>query len=366
MSELKSSVENQTPIFGKSQRPIVIAGPCSVETEEQVVKTAIQLKAVNKSEIFRAGIWKPRTSPDSFEGIGEKGLPWLQTIKDITSFPIAVEVANSRHVELCLKHDIDILWIGARSTANPFVVQEIAEALQGVDIPIMIKNPINPDLGLWLGSVERIRKAGIHQIGAIHRGFSSLSEKFYRNRPLWQLAIEFRRLNPDIPLFCDPSHICGRREIIQEVSQKAMDLGYDGLMIECHVDPLNAWSDAEQQLTPDAFGKMISEMQLRFDYEDNQRLQSELEKLREVIDHLDEEIINLLSERMKIAREIGVYKRENNVTIFQAKRWNEIIERSKKLAKQGGLNLDFILYYINGVHDESINQQESVMKKERD
>ena len=346
----------------KEKRPIVIAGPCSAETEEQVLETARRLKKTTKSDIFRAGIWKPRTSPGSFEGVGTKGLPWMQKVKEETGFPVTIEVANAKHVELSLEFGIDILWIGARTTVNPFAVQEIADALKGVDIPVLVKNPINPDLALWIGSIERIRKAGIKEVGAIHRGFSNLGEKYYRNRPQWQIAIDFMSRMPELPMICDPSHICGRRDILQDVGQKAMDLDFDGLMIESHIDPDNAWSDAKQQITPEVFGTMITEMKLRHDYEDNMRLQSKLEQLREVINHIDEEVINLLSNRMNIVREIGEYKKENNMTIFQGKRWKDTIEKAKLQASKSGLSEEFIMKFIKSVHDESINQQEKIMK----
>jgi chorismate mutase len=348
----------------KAKRPIIIAGPCSAETEEQVLQTAIRLEKTGKADIFRAGIWKPRTNPGCFEGVGTKGLPWLKRVKEITGMPVAVEVAKASHVELCLEFGIDIFWIGARTTVNPFAVQEIADSLNGVDVPVLVKNPINPDLALWNGSVERIRNAGVKEIGAIHRGFSNLGEQYYRNRPQWQIAIEFMRMNPDLPMICDPSHICGRRDILQDVGQKAMDLDYDGLMIETHIDPDNAWSDASQQITPETFGAMISNMKLRHDYQDNNRLQSKLEQMRETIDHIDEEIMNLISNRMKVARDIGKYKKDNDITIYQDKRWNEIIEKSKVQAGKSGISQEFILKYISAVHDESINQQVNIMKSD--
>jgi len=361
MSDTSNSIKRQSWLT-KEKRPIVIAGPCSAETEEQVLETAKRLKATTKSDIYRAGIWKPRTSPGSFEGVGVKGLPWMQKVKEQTGFPVTVEVAKANHVELCLEFGIDILWIGARTTVNPFAVQEIADALKGVDIPVLVKNPINPDLALWIGSIERLRKAGLNEVGAIHRGFSNLGEKYYRNRPQWQIAIDFMRRCPELPMICDPSHICGRRDILQDVGQKAMDLDYDGLMIETHIDPDNAWSDAKQQITPEVFGKMITEMKLRHDYEDNMRLQNELDRLRETIDHIDDEILNLLSNRMNAVRDIGAYKKENNMTIYQNKRWNEIIEKAKAQALVSGLSEHFILNFIKSIHDESIDQQEKVFK----
>ena len=350
-------------IFHVKDQPLIIAGPCSAETEEQVLETAIRLKKTGKIDILRAGIWKPRTSPGSFEGVGAKGLPWLVEAKKQTGIPTTVEVANAKHVELCLEFDIDVLWIGARTTVNPFAVQEIADALRGIDIPVMVKNPINPDLALWLGSVERIKKAGIKNIAAIHRGFSNLAEKYYRNRPQWQIAIEFMRQSPDIPLICDPSHICGRRDILKDVSQKALDLDYDGLMIESHITPDDAWSDAAQQITPEALGSMLDSLIVREDYQDNAPIQTQLEYLRKEIDNIDDELVDLLNNRMKIAREIGLYKKENNITILQSKRWNEIINRVRAKAEKFGLGDDFVLRYLHAIHDESINQQEQVMKK---
>lgn len=347
----------------KDKRPIVIAGPCSAETEEQVIETAKRLKATNKMDVFRAGIWKPRTRPNSFEGVGVTGLPWVKRVKDEIGLPTTVEVAKAKHVEDCLAFDVDILWIGARTTVNPFAVQEIAEALRGVDIPVLVKNPINPDLALWIGGMERLSAVGVKEIGAIHRGFSNLGEKFYRNRPQWQIALEFVRQNPEIPILCDPSHICGRRDILQEVGQKAMDLDFDGLMIESHIDPDNAWSDAKQQITPEVFGKMITEMVLREDYEDNPVLQSKLDYMRQEIDHIDDELMNLLGNRMKVARDIGTYKKENNMTILQQKRWNDILEKAKRLSEERHLSTDFVSKFINAVHEESINQQEKIFKQ---
>jgi len=347
----------------RTKRPIVIAGPCSAESESQVIETAKRLKKTGKVDIYRAGIWKPRTRPNSFEGVGVVGLPWVKRVKEEIGFPVTVEVAKASHVEQALSFGIDILWIGARTTVNPFAVQEIADALRGVEIPVLVKNPINPDVALWVGGIERLEKAGIKEIGAIHRGFSNHGEKYYRNRPQWQIAIDFMRRMPEVPMICDPSHICGRRDILQEVGQKAMDLDYDGLMIESHIDPDNAWSDAKQQITPEVFGQMITEMKLRHDYEDNRALQNDLDRLREVIDHIDDEIINLLSNRMNAAREIGQYKKEKNMTIYQNKRWNGIIDKAKTQANKSGLSEAFIIRYIKAVHDESIDQQEKIYKE---
>ncbi|MBT8229521.1 MAG: bifunctional 3-deoxy-7-phosphoheptulonate synthase/chorismate mutase type II [Bacteroidia bacterium] len=351
-------------ILDFSKRPLIISGPCSAETEKQVMDTAKGLKDLDKVDLFRAGIWKPRTYPGSFEGVGEVGFPWLKRVKEEYGFPLTVEVAKAKHVELCLENDIDVLWIGARSTTNPFVVQEIADAISGVDIPVMVKNPINPDIALWLGAIERLLKSGASRVAAIHRGFSNLGEKYYRNSPQWQIAIEFRRQFPDIPLICDPSHICGRRETIFEVSQKAIDLRYDGLMIESHIDPDHAWSDASQQLTPPAFGALMDRLTYRTEHMDDPPIQNELEMLRNNIDNIDETIIRLLANRMEISRKIGHYKKENSVTIFQSKRWNEIINRCVKLAIQEDLSEEFIINYIKAVHDESIDQQENIMNED--
>lgn len=358
-----TKTQRATTWLTKDKRPIVIAGPCSAETEDQVLETAKRLKATNKMDIYRAGIWKPRTRPNSFEGVGVTGLPWVKRVKEEIGLPTTVEVANAKHVELCLAFGIDILWIGARTTVNPFAVQEIAEALRGVDIPILVKNPINPDLALWIGGIERLSAVGVKEIGAIHRGFSNLGEKFYRNRPQWQIALEFIRKMPEVPILCDPSHICGRRDILQEVGQKAMDLDFDGLMIESHIDPDNALSDAKQQITPEVFGSMITDMVLREDYEDNPILQSKLDYMRQEIDHIDDELMNLLSNRMKVARDIGEYKKGNNMTILQQKRWNEILEKAKKVSHERGLSMEFVTKFINAIHEESINQQELIFKE---
>lgn len=359
----ESAIAYQKDWISKGHKPFLIAGPCSAETKEQVIETALRLKKMQKVDVLRAGIWKPRTRPDSFEGVGEIGLAWLREAKAQTGFPLTVEVAKSEHVEACLKHEIDMLWIGARTTVNPFAVQEIADSLKGVDVPVFIKNPINADLALWLGGVERISRAGIKNIAGIHRGFSNLAEKYYRNRPQWQIALAFKSELPEIPLICDPSHICGRRDILLEVSQKAMDLNYDGLMIESHIDPDNAWSDAKQQITPETLAELIEQLILREGKEDDLSAQSELEYLRQEINQIDDEILNLLSNRMKVAQEIGAYKKKNNITILQLKRWQEIILKSRAYAKNNGLSEDFIFSYLRSLHDESINQQAKIMKK---
>jgi len=343
--------------------PILISGPCSAETEEQTLETSKRLAATGKVDYIRAGIWKPRTRPGSFEGIGEKGLPWMQKVRKETGLPVTIEVANAAHVELALKHDIDMLWIGARSTVNPFTVQEIAEALRGVDIPVLIKNPINADLALWIGSTERLIQSGLKRVGAIHRGFSNLGETHYRNRPQWQLAIAYRNEMPELPLICDPSHIGGRKDLLFHVSQKAMDLDYDGLMLESHIDPDNAWSDAAQQVTPEALKELINSIVVREPQISEDTNHAELDRLREKINHIDDELLNLLNNRMKVARDIGSFKKANNITILQKSRWNEILEKGNEYANAHGLSEAFIQAYLQSVHDESITQQERVMNE---
>jgi chorismate mutase len=286
-----------------NKRPLIISGPCSAETEEQVLETAVRLQKTGKVDIMRAGIWKPRTRPGSFEGIGTKGLPWMQQAKKITGMPVAVEVATAKQVQDALHFDVDVLWIGARTTVNPFSVQEIADALRGVDVPVLIKNPINPDLELWIGAVERVAKAGIKQIGLIHRGFSSYGNTEYRNAPMWHLAIEMKRRNPDMMMINDPSHICGRRDILLEVAQKAIDLDFDGLIIESHIDPDKAWSDAKQQVTPERLAEMLDSIKWRKEDVANEEYHAALEKLRQQINHLDDELMQILGERMKNCRE---------------------------------------------------------------
>ncbi len=344
-----------------NKRPLVISGPCSAETEEQVVETAMRLQKTDKVDMIRAGIWKPRTRPGSFEGIGTKGLPWLQKAKQITGLPVTVEVATGKQVEDALHFEVDVLWIGARTTVNPFSVQEVADALRGVDIPVLIKNPINPDLELWIGAVERVAKAGIKQIGLIHRGFSSYGNSEYRNAPMWHLAIEMKRRNPGMMIINDPSHICGRRDILQEVAQKAIDLDYDGLIIESHIDPDHAWSDAKQQITPEVLGEMLGAIRWRKEDGANEEFHAQMEKLRQQINHLDDELMQILSQRMKVADEIGKYKKANNITILQTNRWNAILERAYLKGEKLGLSKEFITKYFDAVHMESISHQNKIM-----
>ncbi len=343
------------------KRPLIISGPCSAETEEQVLETAIRLHKTGKIDMLRAGIWKPRTRPGSFEGIGTKGLPWLQKARQVTGLPVAIEVATGKQVEDALHFEIDVLWIGARTTVNPFSVQEVADALRGVDVPVLIKNPINPDLELWTGAVERVAKAGIKQIGLIHRGFSSYGNTEYRNAPMWHLAIEMKRRNPGMMIINDPSHICGRRDILLDVAQKAIDLDYDGLMIESHIDPDHAWSDAKQQVTPEKLSEMLSSIRWRKEDGASEEFHALMEKLRQQINHLDDELLQILGQRMKVADEIGKYKKANNITILQTNRWNSILERAIAKGEKLGLSEEFITKYFDAIHMESINHQNKIM-----
>lgn len=344
-----------------AKRPLIISGPCSAETEEQVLATASRLAATGKVDILRAGIWKPRTRPGSFEGVGTKGLPWLQKAKELSGLPVAVEVATGKQVEDALHFGVDVLWIGARTTVNPFSVQDVADALKGVDVPVLIKNPINPDLELWIGAAERVAKAGIQHIGLIHRGFSSYGNTEYRNAPMWHLAIEMKRRFPDMLMINDPSHICGRRDILQEVAQKAIDLDFDGLIIESHIDPDNAWSDAKQQITPEVLGAMIENMIWRKEDIISEELHVQMDKMRAQINQLDDELLQLLGQRMKVADKIGQYKKDNNITILQTNRWNAILERAFVKGAQLGLSQEFITKYFDAVHMESINHQNKIM-----
>ena len=341
-----------------NERPIVMAGPCSAETEAQVMQTA-QALARKGCHIFRAGLWKPRTKPGGFEGQGQKALPWLRRVKEETGMLIATEVATPQHVELCLKHSIDVLWIGARTTANPFAMQALADSLHDVDIPVLVKNPVNPDLELWIGSMERINRAGIRRLGAIHRGFSSYGGKLYRNSPMWQIPLELRRRIPALPILCDPSHIGGRRELIAPLCQQAMDLGFDGLIVETHHTPDQAWSDAQQQVTPDRLDVILSHLVVR----DKQQTVEAIDQLRRQIDDLDNQLIELLSNRMRICREIGQYKREHNITIFQASRYNEILEKRGAQATHCDMSAEFVATVFENVHQESVRQQMKIINQ---
>lgn len=344
-----------------NKHPLIISGPCSAETEEQLIQTAIQLSATNKVDVLRAGIWKPRTRPGSFEGVGTKGLSWLSQAKKITGMPVAIEVATAKQVEDALHFDIDILWIGARTTVNPFSVQEIADALKGTNVPVLIKNPVSPDIELWTGAVERVAKAGINQIGIIHRGFNVYGNTEYRNAPMWHLAIEMKRRNPELPIICDPSHICGRRDILQEISQTSIDLDYNGLIIESHINPDEAWSDASQQITPQNVKLLLENLIWRKENTNKTEFRNALAKLREQINQVDDELMQLLGQRMKIADKIGTYKKENSITILQTNRWNEILERAFLKGNKMGLSKEFITKYFDAVHLESINHQNKIM-----
>jgi chorismate mutase len=347
----------------KLSHPLVIAGPCSAETEEQVLDIARQLKDSDVS-IYRAGIWKPRTRPGGFEGVGAIGLKWLQKAKVETGLLMAVEVANATHVKLALEHDIDVLWIGARTTENPFAVQEIDEALENTVKIVLIKNPVNPDLGLWLGGVERLYNAGIKKLGVIHRGFSTYEKTKYRNIPEWQLAIELHDRFPTLPIICDPSHITGRREMIQQVSQQALDLNYDGLMIETHNNPDAAWSDAAQQVTPQKLKEILANLVVRKKTVEGDAFNNKLSSLRLTIDEYDTKLIQLIGKRMRIADEIGALKKESNVAILQNRRWKEILEKMKTEGVEENLGDDFILQFFRAIHQESINHQQNVINKQ--
>lgn len=346
-----------------TKRPLIISGPCSAETEEQVVETVQRIAATGRVDMIRAGIWKPRTRPGSFEGIGVKGLPWLLRAKKLTGLPTMVEVATGKQVDDAINFEVDVLWIGARTTVNPFSVQEVADALRGTDVPVLIKNPINPDLELWTGAVERVAKSGVKQIGLIHRGFSSYGNTEYRNAPMWHLAIEMKRRYPDLLFINDPSHICGRRDILHEVAQKAIDLDYDGLMIEAHMDPDHAWSDAKQQVTPEKLAELLDSIVWRREDVNSEEYHAALEKLRQQINHLDDELMQILGQRMKISEKIGEYKKNNNITILQTNRWNEILQRAVQKGESLGLSKEFITKYFDAMHMESINHQNKIMNK---
>jgi chorismate mutase len=344
-----------------NKRPLIISGPCSAETEEQVIETAQRLAKTGQIDMLRAGIWKPRTKPGLFEGIGAKGLPWMQQAKKITGLPVTVEVATGKQVQDALTFDVDVLWIGARTTVNPFSVQEVADALRGVDVPVLIKNPINPDLELWTGAVERVARAGVKNIGLIHRGFSSYGNTEYRNAPMWHLAIEMKRRNPGMPIICDPSHICGRRDILQDVSQVSVDLDFDGLMVESHIDPDNAWSDAKQQVTPERLAEILGAIKWRSETSSEKDFQTALAAMREQINQLDDELLQILGQRMKVADKIGEFKKNNNITILQTRRWNDILERAMQKGEKLGLSREFITKYFDAVHLESISHQNKIM-----
>ena len=343
------------------KRPLIISGPCSAESEEQMLQTATGLANTGMVDVLRAGIWKPRTKPGMFEGNGIVALPWLAKAKKITGIPVTVEVATAKHVEDAMQFDVDMLWIGARTTVNPFSVQEVADALRGIDIPVLIKNPINPDLELWSGGIERLQKAGMNQVGMIHRGFSSYGNTEYRNAPMWHLPIEMKRRFPGMPLICDPSHICGNRTMLQSISQKSIDLDFDGLMLESHIDPDNAWSDAKQQVTPEKLLELLNGLVWRHESTTAQEFITALTTLREQINQVDDELLTLLGQRMKLSDKIGQYKKDNDITILQTNRWNEILERAFQKGEALGLTKEFIVKYFDAVHLESIHHQNKVM-----
>ena len=339
-----------------NERPFVIAGPCSAETEEQVMTTARDL-AAKGCHMFRAGVWKPRTKPGGFEGNGEKALPWMKQVKEETGMLVATEVATPEHVELALKYGIDILWVGARTTANPFAMQALADSLKGIDVPVFVKNPVNPDLELWIGAMERINQAGIKRMAAIHRGFSSFDKKIYRNLPMWQIPMELHRRIPTLPIICDPSHIGGRRELIAPLCQQAMDLGFDGLLVESHCSPDEAWSDAKQQVTPEVLDYILSLLIVR----DEHVTTEGITLLRKQVDELDNELMNLLSKRMRVCREIGQYKKEHNMTVFQANRYSEILDKRGAQGALLGMSPEFIAQVFEHVHEESVRQQVEII-----
>ena len=340
------------------ERPFVIAGPCSAETEEQVLTTARQL-AQKGCHNFRAGIWKPRTKPGGFEGNGEKALPWMQEVKKETGMMVSTEVATPEHVELALKYGIDILWVGARTSANPFAMQALADALKGVDVPVLVKNPVNPDLELWIGAMERINQAGIKRMGAIHRGFSSYDKKIYRNLPMWQIPIELHRRIPNLPIICDPSHIGGRRELIAPLCQQAMDLGFDGLIVESHCDPDKAWSDAKQQVTPEVLDYILGLLVVRSETNSTEGINL----LRKQIDELDNQLMDLLSKRMRVCREIGQYKKEHNMTVLQSARYSEILDKRGAQGALCGMSADFVAKVFENIHEESVRQQIEIVNQ---
>jgi hypothetical protein len=340
------------------KRPIVIAGPCSAETEEQVMSTARML-ADKGCHIFRAGVWKPRTKPGGFEGNGEKALPWLKEVKEETGMMISTEVATPDHVELAMRYDMDVLWVGARTSANPFAMQALADSMQGLQIPVLVKNPVNPDLELWIGGLQRLNQAGIKRLGVIHRGFSSYDKKIYRNLPMWQIPIELRRRIPGLPIICDPSHIGGRRDLIAPLCQQAMDLGFDGLIVESHCNPKEAWSDAKQQVTPDILDYILSLLVIR----DDTFTTEDIRSLRAQIDELDNSLMELLAKRFRLCREIGTFKKEHNMTILQTRRYNEILEKRGTQAGLCGMNPKFAAHIFELIHEESVRQQLAIINQ---
>lgn len=346
------------------KKPLVVAGPCSAESEKQMLKIAENLPK-DKVEVFRAGIWKPRTKPNCFEGIGAIGLNWLAKVREEFGFKIATEIANTNHAKLALEYGVDIIWIGARTTVNPFQVQEIAEALRDTDKIILVKNPINPDLELWIGAMERLAGQGIKNLGVIHRGFSDYKKSKYRNQPQWQIALDLKNRIPELPIICDPSHIAGRRDLIEEISQKAMNFGFQGLMIESHCNPDEAWSDAQQQITPQRLNEILETLKIRNEDDTNRDFHISLAELRNKIDDTDNRILEIINERMQIAKAIGDLKKAHNVTVFQPKRWNLIQEQILEKATKYGLSEEFINRFLTAVHQESIKIQNEIMAENK-
>ena len=341
-----------------SKRPFVIAGPCSAETEEQLMETAKEL-AIKGCHMFRAGVWKPRTKPGGFEGHGEPALVWMAEVKKETGMLIGTEVATPEHVELAMKYGLDMLWIGARTSANPFAMQQLADAMKGLEVPVLVKNPVNPDLELWIGAMERINQAGVKKMAAIHRGFSSFDKSMYRNAPMWQIPIELRRRIPNLPIVCDPSHMGGKRELIAPLSQQALDLGFDGLMIESHCDPDKAWSDAKQQVTPEVCDYIVGMLVAR----DNTFTTENIKLLRQQIDNIDNELVELLAKRMRVCREIGQYKKEHNIQVLQTGRYNEILDKRGVQGSLTGMSSDFIKQVFEHIHEESVRQQLEIVNQ---
>ena len=341
-----------------NKRPFVIAGPCSAETEEQVMTTATQL-AQKGCHMFRAGVWKPRTKPGGFEGNGEPALKWMAEAKKETGMLMCTEVATPEHVELAMQYNIDLMWVGARTSANPFAMQELADAMRGIEIPVLVKNPVNPDLDLWIGALERINLAGVKKLGAIHRGFSSYDKKIYRNLPMWQIPIELRRRIPELPIVCDPSHIGGRRELVAPLCQQAMDLGFDGLIVESHCNPDCAWSDAKQQVTPDVLDYILTLLQVR----DETTTTENIKLLRKQIDEQDDKLLELLSQRFRVCREIGQYKKEHNMTVLQTGRYNEILDKRGAQGALCGMSEQFVKTVFEAIHEESVRQQLEIINK---
>lgn len=356
MNEFRNRIE-------ETAKPLIIAGPCSAETEKQMMETAEGLNP-DEVSVFRAGIWKPRTKPDSFEGVGEKGLKWLRRVKEEYGFQTATEVANAQHVALALENEVDVLWIGARTTVNPFTVQEIAEALQGSQKTVLVKNPVNPDLELWIGGIERLKSQGIKNIGAVHRGFSTYKKTKYRNNPQWQIALDFINRLPDIPMICDPSHICGNREGLAEVAQMAYNFDYKGLMLETHCNPDDAWSDANQQITPERLHELLSGLRVRQKDDKDAVYHSNLLRMRNEMDEADRTIFETVAQRMLISSRIGELKKDHNVALFQLERWQQVRESALVLGKELGLSSEFVDKFLKAIHEESLQQQHSVMKKE--